>query len=249
MTHNHLVRSMQFVNHVLSVFAIWYVFETGMYWWLVISLVTYYLLVIFGGDIGLHRLLAHRSFQTNVWIERALLLLSVPMAVGSPIAWVAAHRQHHRYADSDQDPHSPHQIGMFKAWFGFWLTPNYEPRLIKDLTRDNFHKFLHRRYATLLFAWILLLLLIDPLLLPFVYALPATLVMHSSAFGNCFGHTVGYRTYDLGGDRSTNNFLVTVLTGGEGWHNNHHANPGHWKQGERWWEIDPPSWVIWLIKH
>jgi fatty-acid desaturase len=31
---------------------------------------------------------------------------------------------------------------------------------------------------------------------------------------------------------------------GFGWHNNHHANPGRWYQGETWWEIDPPAFAI-----
>jgi stearoyl-CoA desaturase (delta-9 desaturase) len=35
---------------------------------------------------------------------------------------------------------------------------------------------------------------------------------------------------------------------GEGWHNNHHAHPYHWKQGEKWFELDPPAWFIGLIK-
>jgi stearoyl-CoA desaturase (delta-9 desaturase) len=28
------------------------------------------------------------------------------------------------------------------------------------------------------------------------------------------------------------------LTNGEGWHNNHHADPRSAQHGHRWWEID-----------
>lgn len=35
---------------------------------------------------------------------------------------------------------------------------------------------------------------------------------------------------------------------GDGWHNNHHANPGNWTTQEKWWELDPCGWIIYLIK-
>jgi stearoyl-CoA desaturase (delta-9 desaturase) len=35
---------------------------------------------------------------------------------------------------------------------------------------------------------------------------------------------------------------------GDAWHNNHHANAKDWKQGVKWWEIDPTSWIIKIIK-
>jgi stearoyl-CoA desaturase (delta-9 desaturase) len=35
---------------------------------------------------------------------------------------------------------------------------------------------------------------------------------------------------------------------GEGWHNTHHAKPYLWNQGIKWWEFDPPSWIIRVIK-
>ena len=41
---------------------------------------------------------------------------------------------------------------------------------------------------------------------------------------------------------------IVLITFGESWHNNHHANAKDWKQGLKWWEIDLTSWIIRLIK-
>ena len=38
--------------------------------------------------------------------------------------------------------------------------------------------------------------------------------------------------------RSRNNWLIAMLTLGEGWHNNHHHYPGSASQGFYWWELD-----------
>ena len=49
------------------------------------------------------------------------------------------------------------------------------------------------------------------------------------------------RTFDTGDD-SRNNWLFALATNGEGWHNNHHADPRSARHGHRWWELD----VTWL---
>jgi len=41
--------------------------------------------------------------------------------------------------------------------------------------------------------------------------------------------------------------LLGYTVWGEGWHNNHHANPGAAKFGQRWWEFDISYQVIRLI--
>jgi stearoyl-CoA desaturase (delta-9 desaturase) len=60
---------------------------------------------------------------------------------------------------------------------------------------------------------------------------------------NSVCHLWGYRNYSTT-DRSRNNWLVAILTLGEGWHNNHHANPRNVRHGQKWWEIDPTYLAI-----
>jgi fatty-acid desaturase len=55
--------------------------------------------------------------------------------------------------------------------------------------------------------------------------------------GNSFPHVYGYRNYETN-DNSRNNFVVAMLTSGEGWHNNHHADPNSSSNTHRWWEFD-----------
>ena len=58
---------------------------------------------------------------------------------------------------------------------------------------------------------------------------------------NSAAHMWGYRNYETRED-STNNWLFALLTNGEGWHNNHHADPRSAQHGHKWWELD----VTWL---
>jgi len=41
--------------------------------------------------------------------------------------------------------------------------------------------------------------------------------------------------------------VVALVSGGEGWHNNHHANPVSARHGLVWYEVDPNYWGIWLL--
>ena len=73
------------------------------------------------------------------------------------------------------------------------------------------------------------------------------LVLHFTWFVNSWAHMWGYRTYETTDD-SRNNWLVALLTFGEGWHNNHHAYPRMASQGHKWWEVDPTFAVIRLMQ-
>ncbi len=113
-------------------------------WWL-ISYTCYAVIQIFAVSIGLHRLLAHRSFQTQKWKEMVVSLLSVFAVVGSPTLWVGVHRLHHEYSDHEKDPHSPKNLRWFQIYSGnFYNDLRLHPRFITDLLRDGFQKFLHR---------------------------------------------------------------------------------------------------------
>ena len=248
MTHNQKVRGLQLFNHILLFVGLWYVYTIGSIDMLWISLVTYVVTGILGVNIGLHRFLAHRSFDTYPIIEKFLSLISSVTTIGSPIAWVAIHRQHHKACETTNDPHSPIILGNFRAWFGFWNFVNISPRIVKDLRKDNFQKFIHKNYVLLILLYCAILAFINPWLIIFVYAIPACLCLHSTSVIIVIAHRHGYRNHDLNHDQSRNSWLAHFLSLGEGWHNNHHANSRNWHTGEKWWEVDPPSWIIRLIK-
>jgi len=247
-THNQFVRGLQVVNHLVLLFGLYYVFATEQYHWLTVSFFTYVFVCMLGVNIGYHRLLSHRSFETHKPIEYLLSVLGVLTIIGSPMAWTAVHRQHHRAAETNRDPHSPYVLGKFNAWVGFWNYAILDLKLVRDMRRSKFQKFLHNYYIEIIAIYVLILALINPLLVVFVFAIPACLSLFTTSAVIVIAHYHGYKTYELKHDQARNSWITHLLSLGEGWHNNHHAKPYQWCQGEKWWEFDPPSWVIRLIK-
>jgi fatty-acid desaturase len=72
-------------------------------------------------------------------------------------------------------------------------------------------------------------------------------VWHITWSVNSLSHVFGYQTYDTGED-SRNNWFVGLISNGEGWHNNHHADQRSAAHGHRWWELDVTYLTIRLFK-
>ena len=66
------------------------------------------------------------------------------------------------------------------------------------------------------------------------------LVWHITWAVNSVTHLWGYRNYETDED-SRNNLVVGLISNGEGWHNNHHADPRSARHGHRWWKMDTPG--------
>lgn len=248
LTHNQTVRGIQVVNHILALIGVAWVVYSSNYSYLLIATLGYWFIGILGINIGFHRLLTHRSFKTSMPIEVFLSFIGVITTVGSPMAWVAIHRQHHKFTEITGDPHSPYLIGNFRAWFGFWDIKQLNLRLVHDIRKSRIQKFYHDYYNWILITYCILLALLDPWLVIFVYALPACLCLHSSSAIIVIAHRHGYKTHDLGIDQARNSWIANLITMGEGWHNNHHAKPYAWSNSEKWWEWDIPALIIKLIK-
>jgi stearoyl-CoA desaturase (delta-9 desaturase) len=75
------------------------------------------------------------------------------------------------------------------------------------------------------------------------FAVSTTLLWHATYSVNSISHIFGRRRYETG-DTSRNNWLVALLTFGEGWHNNHHYYMASARQGFFWWEIDVTYYVL-----
>ena len=63
---------------------------------------------------------------------------------------------------------------------------------------------------------------------------------------NSLSHLIGRQRY-IRGDQSRNNWLLALLTMGEGWHNNHHTYQASVRQGFRWWEFDPTFYLLCVL--
>ncbi len=72
----------------------------------------FYWVTVLGVTLGLHRLVAHRSFDVPVWVERTFVLMGSLACQIGPVKWVALHRHHHKFSDQPNDHHD--------AGRGFW---------------------------------------------------------------------------------------------------------------------------------
>lgn len=189
-----------------------------------------------GITLGYHRLLAHRSFRTSVWFERALAVLGTLAMEGGPVGWVASHRLHHTNADEEGDPHDISR-GLWFAHVGWILASEPESaqserrrRFARDLARIDFYNWLERyHYAPTLGLLASLVATGGPGLALWGICLRITVGHHATWCVNSVCHRLGQRPYP--NYPGTNNLFVALVTMGEGWHNNHHAYPGSARHG------------------
>ncbi|MCC9640754.1 fatty acid desaturase [Rhodopirellula sp. JC740] len=229
----------------------------------------HFLFGMFGITIGYHRLLTHRGFKCPKWMEHTLAMLGMCNLQDSPARWVAIHRMHHQHSDHQPDPHSP--LANFLWGHVGWVvcrhkdldkTSHYE-RYVRDLLRDRFYLKLERKDGWF-FVFLLHGLVISLIggavgygvsggdwgqayrymlsWTVWAVAVRTVFVLHGTWSVNSLSHLFGYRNYETR-DHSTNNWLVALISHGEGWHNNHHATPRSARHGHKWYEFDM-SWGI-----
>ncbi len=203
-----------------------------------------------GVGVALHRYFAHKAFTTSRPFQFALGLMAAS-AFGDPIRFAGKHRLHHRYVDTDKDVHTPRD-GIWQCWVGSMLEPAYSEeearRQVGDLLEYPELRWLSRFWLVPGLLLITLAYLIGGITMAGIGAcLGPVLLMHQSSAVNYLCHKYGTRRYDIK-DSSTNNFLVALLTFGEGWHNNHHRHPRSARAGEEWWEIDMFYYVIAIFR-
>jgi stearoyl-CoA desaturase (delta-9 desaturase) len=241
----HTVMLYQILAHL----ALIYMMLTGTATQWLIILGIYVINVSIGGSITLHRMLAHKSFVPPKWFEYLGILIATISNNASTIVWVATHREHHRFSDTEKDPHNPKIHGYLKVQF---RVDTYDrlphPKYIPDLLRSKFHVFLHNYHWLLILSYISILYLIDPLAVLYVFLVPSILAWHGNCLINTLNHSgYGYRSYDTR-DVSVNHIVPAILVAGEGWHNNHHADPANPNFGKKWWEFDLSWQIIKLVR-
>ena len=215
-----------------------------------ISLVSFYILNILGIWMTLHRFYSHRSFKfKNKILYWFFTTVAVLAGRGSPLGWVYLHRHHHKYSDTEKDPHSPKFLGY--KLFGFEHMKSEENNkmeifLVKDLMTKE-HLFIHKWYTAIILTFALVFALLNLELFYFAWAIPAFAIQLSQSNFNYFGHMLGYRNFETKDDSRNNPWLFPILLG-EAWHNNHHAKPSNFSTTEKKTEIDPLTWFIKVVK-
>jgi stearoyl-CoA desaturase (delta-9 desaturase) len=201
-----------------------------------------------------HRYFAHRSFETSRALQFVFALVGASAAQRGPIWWAAHHRQHHLVSETAQDPHSPHRHGFWWSHTGWFLSPQHFPirsERVKDLLRYPELRFLDRFDGLMPAVLAIGLFVIGTALERYApalgtsgwqlvvwgFSISTVALYHATFMVNSLAHRWGTRRYATG-DESRNNWLIALLTFGEGWHNNHHHYPASCRQGFYWWELD-----------
>ena len=207
-----------------------------------------------------HRYFSHRTFSTSRPWQFVLALWGGICVQRGALWWAATHRHHHQHSDEVEDKHSPRQQGFLWSHIG-WITcaKNFptDYRRVKDLARYPELVFLNR-FDTLvpaafgfgIFGLGKLLQHVAPGLhtggwqmLVWGFFISTTALFHGTSCINSLSHVFGRKRYSTGDD-SRNSFVLSLITLGEGWHNNHHQHMSCVRQGFYWWEVDITYYLL-----
>lgn len=73
----------------------------------------FYFIRMFAITAFFHRYLSHKTFQTSRPVQFIFVLIGTMSAQRGPLWWAAHHRYHHRFTDTEHDPHSSeHGFGI-----------------------------------------------------------------------------------------------------------------------------------------
>ena len=230
----------------------------------VVLAVAFYAITLFGITVGFHRLFTHGSFKA-VRPLRIALAIAGQMAIEGPVTrWVADHRRHHAFSDEEGDPHSPWRYGTgFRALSkGLWhahigwlfdVEQTDQKRFAPDLLADKDISRVARWFPGLVAVSVLAPAVLGGLiswswagaLTAFFWAsvVRIGLLHHMTWSINSICHTWGQRPF-VTKDRAVNVWWLAVISGGESWHNLHHADPTCARHGVDKGQLDSSARLI-----
>ena len=235
-----------FLVHAAALGAFLVPFEA---WYAALAVGLYYVRM-FGVTAGYHRYFSHRTFKTSRAFQFALAFLAVSSAQKGVLWWAAHHREHHRTSDEPEDIHSPVRSGIWWAHAGWLLAPRNDGidiERVADLTRYPELRWLERWHVVPPAVLAVILYVAGGLpVLIWGFFVSTTLLWHGTFTINSLAHVFGSRRYPTT-DNSRNNWLLSLITLGEGWHNNHHFYQPAANQGFFWWEFDPTYYALRML--
>jgi stearoyl-CoA desaturase (delta-9 desaturase) len=250
-------RVIPFIGMHLACLAVIWVGFSWFAFWVALGL---YALRMFAITAFYHRYFSHRAFRASRPVQFAFAVIGASAVQRGPLWWAAHHRNHHRHADTPADVHSPVQHGFLHSHMGWFLSRagfRTDWSKIPDLVKfpelrllDRFDLLVPVALAVGLFffgRWLGVaypeLGTSGPQLLVWGFFISTIVLFHVTVTINSLAHRFGSRRFETR-DNSRNNWLLAILTFGEGWHNNHHHFPGSARQGFRWWEVDLTFYIL-----
>lgn len=215
-------------------------------WQTIVFAMFMYIFAGFGITGGAHRLWTHKAYKAKLPLKLLLLVGFASAGQNSLEQWVRDHRVHHKYSDTEADPHNANR-GLFFSHMGWLMMKKNEQVLARgkqidmsDITGDPLLQFYNKyfSYFKLLFCYTLPLFIHVCLLdetwqcsIAWQWFIRFLTAFHSELTVNSLAHAYGYRPYNKD-ILPRENRLVATLTLGEGWHNYHHAFPFDYKAAE-----------------
>ena len=210
-----------------------------------------------------HRYFSHKTYRANRFWQFVFAVLGNAAVQRGPLWWASHHRHHHRFADTEEDPHSPTRHGFWWSHIGWLTSDRHFPtraKYVKDWARfpelvwlNRFDTLVPVLLAAALYGLGALLEARAPQLgtsgpqmLIWGFFISSTVLFHATVTINSLDHMIGRRRYETP-DTSRNNWLLALVTLGEGWHNNHHHYAISARQGFFWWEIDVTYYLLKLM--
>ena len=187
-------------------------------WWLA-TFVFYFVYCCIGNNIALHKFYSHKQFDINPVTEIFFAWASAISCLGSPISYAIPHLVHHKYPDTDLDPHGP-TVGIKSLLYYFHRHLHINDRTIyskRVVELAKRYKLLHKYYWGFVVLNIILFYLIGGInAVIFCWALPACLTLWAVSLAIYLQHN---------GGSASNNRYYSWFGWGEGLHLNHHLSP------------------------
>jgi stearoyl-CoA desaturase (Delta-9 desaturase) len=230
----------------------WHLHAYGLEWKVLVFFFVYSIITSLSITGGYHRLISHRAYQVRPWVKVMYLLFGAAAFQGSALKWCSAHREHHRYVDSENDPYSI-QKGFLYAHIG-WVFFRDDPQnpllFAPDLLKDRWMVWQHKYYFLISFATGFGL----PTLVGWAMGSPlggllwagilrTVFTQHCTFFINSACHYWGHQPYTRK-NSARDNGILAFFTYGEGYHNYHHKFQADYRNGIRWYQWDPTKWLI-----
>ncbi|XP_014252741.1 acyl-CoA Delta(11) desaturase-like [Cimex lectularius] len=231
--------------HLAAVYGLYsLVFEAQ--WKTVLFVFVLYQMSALGITAGAHRLWSHRAYKAKLPLRILLAFFNTLAFQNHVIEWARDHRVHHKYSETDADPHNATR-GFFFAHVG-WLLCRKHPELkrkgkqidMSDLENDPVLAFQKKYYLTLMPVVCFILPAIVPMYFwgeTFTCAwftasmFRYTLTLNLTWLVNSAAHMWGNKPYDAT-INPAENLGVALGAAGEGWHNYHHVFPWDYKAAE-----------------
>lgn len=217
-----------------------------------------YLMNALGITAGVHRLWAHRSYKARLPLRILLAVWNSMAFQNDIIEWSRDHRVHHKYSETEADPHNAKR-GFFFSHCG-WLLVRKHPDVkekgklldLSDLMEDPVCIVQRKIYVP---SVVFMCFIFPPFVAWYFWGESAwnafficaifryIIALNVTWFVNSWAHLYGNKPYDQN-INPAENFFVTFSAVGEGFHNYHHVFPSDYSTSEYGWRFNLTTFFI-----